>query len=431
MPYVKVGKNMKTKAIRIYGAKDLRMDTIELPPIKDDEILAKVVTDSVCMSTYKFAQLGQEASRAHADMANNPCIIGHEFCGKILEVGSKWSDKYQVGEIFIMQPALNALGTTLTAGYTYPYCGGNSYYIIIPKEFMEMNYVIKCEFPCYYLGSLTEPMCCIARAVHSFYHTTPGFYEHEKGIKQGGNMAILAGAGPMGFGAIDYCLHNEHRKPGLLVVTDVDSDRLNRAEKMYPVDKAKADGIDLRYINTAEMADPVKGLMDITGGKGYDDVMVMAPVTPVIEQGDAILAFDGCLNFFAGPTNTELKANINFFNVHYGAHHFVGTMGGTEVDMAECADLMARGKINPSSMITHIGGLDAVIGTVLGLPQIKGGKKLIYNQLDIPLIALADLKEMDDPRYKKLGEIVEANGDCWCAEAEKYLLDNFKSETKF
>ena len=82
-------------------------------------------------------------------------------------------------------------------------------------------------------------------------------------------------------------------------------------------------------------------------------------------------------------------------------------------------------------MITHIGGLDAVIGTVLGLPQIKGGKKLIYNQLDIPLIALADLKEMDDPRYKKLGEIVEANGDCWCAEAEKYLLDNFKSETKF
>ena len=77
MPYVKVGKNMKTKAIRIYGAKDLRMDTIELPPIKDDEILAEVVTDSVCMSTYKFAQLGQEASRAHADMANNPCIIGH------------------------------------------------------------------------------------------------------------------------------------------------------------------------------------------------------------------------------------------------------------------------------------------------------------------------------------------------------------------
>ena len=54
---------MQTKGVRIYGADDIRLETFELPPMQDDEILAKVVTDSVCMSTYKFVKLGQAAAR--------------------------------------------------------------------------------------------------------------------------------------------------------------------------------------------------------------------------------------------------------------------------------------------------------------------------------------------------------------------------------
>lgn len=42
---------MKTKALRLYGAKDLRTEEFELPEITDDEILAEVISDSICMST--------------------------------------------------------------------------------------------------------------------------------------------------------------------------------------------------------------------------------------------------------------------------------------------------------------------------------------------------------------------------------------------
>lgn len=42
---------MKTKAVRMYGTRDLRLEEFELPEIKDDEILAKIITDSICMST--------------------------------------------------------------------------------------------------------------------------------------------------------------------------------------------------------------------------------------------------------------------------------------------------------------------------------------------------------------------------------------------
>ena len=52
---------MKSKAVRMYGEMDLRLEEFELPEIKDDEILVKVMSDSICMSTYKLAKAGQEA----------------------------------------------------------------------------------------------------------------------------------------------------------------------------------------------------------------------------------------------------------------------------------------------------------------------------------------------------------------------------------
>ena len=150
----------------------------------------------------------------------------------------------------------------------------------------------------------------------------------------------------------------------------------------------------LIYVNTGKMNDPAKYLRDLTGGKGFDDVFIFAPVKPVIEQGDAILGFDGCLNFFAGPTNPEFKAEFNFYNVHYAFTHIVGTSGGNTDDMRESLKLMSEGKINPAIMITHVGGLDSVVDTTLNLPQIPGGKKLIYTNISMPLVALTKLGEL-------------------------------------
>ena len=57
---------MKTKAVRLYGTRDLRLEEFELPAIKDDEILVKVMSDSICMSTYKLAEQGKNHKRAAA-----------------------------------------------------------------------------------------------------------------------------------------------------------------------------------------------------------------------------------------------------------------------------------------------------------------------------------------------------------------------------
>jgi threonine dehydrogenase-like Zn-dependent dehydrogenase len=244
-------------------------------------------------------------------------------------------------------------------------------------------------------------------------------------IVQGGKMAILAGVGPMGLAAINYVVNRQDCKPSLLVVTDIDQSRLDRAAEIFPVPWAWEKGIELIYLNTGQQENPVEILRNLSGGTGYDDVFVFAPVPSVIEQGDAILAADGCLNFFAGPSNPHLSARLNFYNVHYAFTHIVGTSGGNNDDMVEALECMSRG-LDPAGLITHIGGLNAVIDTTMNLPSIPGGKKLIYTHKYLPLTPLADFEEkgMKDPLFAGLASIILKTKGLWSVEAEEFLLAN-------
>src|SRR5690554_7164149 len=419
---------MKTRAVRMYGKNDLRLEEFDLPAIKDNEILAKVVSDSICMSSYKSATQGTAHKRVPKDVAENPIIMGHEFAGELIEVGSKWANKFKVGDKFSIQPAMNyeggPVGILSAPGYSYQYIGGNATYVVIPNEVMEMDCLLPYDGPGFYPASLAEPLSCVIGAMHANYHTTPGSYVHDMEIVDGGKMAILAGVGPMGLAAINYALHREDRKPSLLVITDIDQARLDRAASLYTVEFAKSRGIDLRYVNTKEMVKPSEELKAISDGHGYDDVFVFAPVAVIIEQADSILAFDGCLNFFAGPDNPNFTAPLNFYKVHYEATHIVGTSGGNTDDMKEALEMMAKG-LDPAGLVTHIGGLDAVIDTTLRLPEIPGGKKLIYTHFEFPLTAISDFEEKGkiNPVFAELHAACARHKGLWNVEAENIVLE--------
>ena len=417
---------MKTKAVRLYGKDDLRLEEFELPALGEDEILAKVVSDSICMSSYKAAHQADTHKRVPRDIAEHPTIIGHEFAGEIVEVGAKWKDAFKPGDKFSIQPAMNdprgPVGIYSAPGYSYPNIGGDATYVIIPNEVMEDGCLLPFKGEGFYPASLSEPLSCVIGAMHANYHAKPGSYVHQMEIRDGGKMALLASVGPMGLAAINYVLHREDRKPSLLVVTDIDQPRLDRAASLYTVEFAASRGIELHYVNT-RVEDPVTLLMDLSGGKGYDDVFCFAPVPAVVEQADDILAFDGCLNFFAGPSKAPFKAPFNFYNVHYNSTHVVGTSGGNTDDMKEALHYMGKG-MDPAGLVTHIGGLGAVIDTTLNLPSIPGGKKLIYTHIDLPLIAIADFGKSENPVLRELDRICQAHNGLWNVEAEKFLLEN-------
>lgn len=414
---------MKTRAVRLYGENDLRLEEFELPEIKDDEILARVISDSLCQSTYKAAKQGAKHKRVPNDVAENPTIMGHEFCGELVQIGSKWADQFKVGDRFIIQTALGYKGSLDAPGYSYRYVGGDATYVIMPHEVMEMNCLIPFEGKEYFAGSMTEPYSCVIGTFHAMYHTKYGSYVHNMGIVEGGNMIMLAGNGPMGQAAIDYIIHCD-RRPGLLVVTGRRQEGLDRLAHLITVAEAEKNGVKLVYFNTS-VEDAYGKLMELTGNKGYDDVLVFAPAAEMVELGDSLLGNDGCLNFFSGPSDKGFKAPFNFYNVHYASTHIVGTSGGNTADMREAAQMMKEGRLNPSVLVSHVGGLDSVPEATLHLPEIKGGKKLIYTGVDMPLTAVDDFEKLgkNDPFFAKLDELCKKNNGLWSLEAEQYLLE--------
>ena len=77
---------MKTKVAAIYGKQDVRIREFELPEISDNELLVSVISDSVCLSTWKAALLGSEHKRVPGDLKIIRSLPGMNVPGLL----SKW-----------------------------------------------------------------------------------------------------------------------------------------------------------------------------------------------------------------------------------------------------------------------------------------------------------------------------------------------------
>jgi len=416
---------MKTTGLRLYGKNDLRLESFELPKIKVDEVLFSVETNSICMSSHKAVIQGADHKRVPKNISDNPILIGHEMSGTILEVGEKYKDKFNVGMKCTIQPAVSYPGKEHEAiGYSYEYIGGNATSVIVPSEALEMDCLIPCSGDSFYNVSLAEPVACIIAAFkEQFHYKNNNKYIHEMGIVEGGNLAILGGAGPMGLAAVNVLL-NTKQKPKLIVVTDLDENRLSRARKLLPIEMAEAKGVKLLFVNTGSVSN--EEILKETDSKGFDDIFIFVPIKPLIKQASELMAMGGCMNFFAGPSDSGFEAEINFYDVHYNMHHIIGSAGSNSDDLIEAVDLIDRDILDPAIMVTHIGGLDCAADTVQNLPNIPGGKKLIYTQISLPLTALEDFEEegKTNSLFAELAKIIAKTNGVWSKEAEDYLLNN-------
>lgn len=413
---------MKTKAVRLYDKNDLRLEEFDLPEMRDDEILAEVVTDSLCMSTFKAVSQGAQHSKVPDNIKKHPIIVGHEFCGNILAAGKKWENEFKPGDKFVIQP--NIGDKKLRApGYSFRFIGGDATRIIIPNQVMENGSLLKYSGKTYFEGSLVEPLSCVVGAFNANYHMKQMYsYEHVMGIKENSSMVLMAATGPMGLLAIDLALHGP-KKPKVLVVTGHTQDKLDWTEKLYNEEEAKKSGVELHYINTDKTENYVSDLIALTEGRGFDDVFIFAPKANLAQEAGTLLGYDGCLNFFAGPSDHNLSAPLNFYNVHYKAAHVVGTSGGNTEDMKESISLIEAGAIKVGKIVSHILGLNDVPSTSVALPKLPGNKKLVYTQKRFALTSLTDF-DLSDDLSSNLADIVGKNNGFWNLEAEQYFLEH-------
>ncbi|OLA92517.1 MAG: L-sorbose 1-phosphate reductase [Roseburia sp. 40_7] len=416
---------MNTKAVRIYGVKDLRLEEFELPTMRDDEIEARIVTDSLCMSTYKVSNQGEKHKKLPNDLKNHPVIMGHEFCGVITKVGEKWKHLYKPGDCFVAQPNLGR-ADTFSLGYSFPYVGGEATNVVIMNEAIEKGCLLPYKGEGFFEGALVEPLSCIVAGFKANFHLRDrNDYDHTMGIKENGALAILGGTGPMGFLAIDYAIHND-RRPKHLVVTGRTQSKLDMAKRLYPVEEAAKYGVTLTYVLTADEDDIVEELKALTpDAKGFDDIFLMAAKERLVTQAEQLLAYDGCLNFFAGPADSKFASTINFYNIHYNATHFVGTSGSNTQDMKDAIALIENKTVNVAKIATHIMGLNHVCESILNLPKMPGGKKIVYSGKEFPVTDVSAFGENNELE-KHLKELVDAHDGLWNAEAEQYFLEHAK-----
>lgn len=409
---------MKTYAVRLYGKNDLRLESLELPKITDDEILVTVIVDSMCMSSLKLVNQGEHHKKTPPDLKNNPIIIGHECCGEIIEVGKKWQHKFKPGQKYVVQANLQLTDSPYCVGYSYPYTGGCATYMIINHDVLKQDCLIPYNGQTYFEGALIEPLSCIIGAFNANFHLKPNSYEHNMGIKPNGNLIILGGTGPMGMLAIDYALGGPIA-PKKIVVTGRSKEKIEHLKTFYQ----SRNGIELEFVDISTTDDQVALLKNKSTTGSFDDVFVFLPSQELVQLASQLLASDGCLNFFAGPQDKNFSAEINFYDVHYNFTHIVGTSGGNTNDMREAVKLIESGSVDVAKIVSHIMGIDQASKITQIQDQIKGGKKLVYIHKKSDLKNLESLNQ--DVNDVALQKILSKNHGIWSKEAEDYVLKYF------
>ena len=439
---------MKILACRLYGENDLRLEEMDLEGAGDDAVVVELVSNSVCMSDYKAVTLATKHKRVPKDIATNPVMVGHEVCGIVREVGTRWRSRFHVGQHVGVQPSFNIPGHELeTMGYSWATMGGDATHIRVPAVVIEQGCLLPYDGDAFFKCSLAEPVSCIVSAFRTSYHNAFNTHIHEMGIKPNGTMLLVGGGGAMGLATVDITCHSPLNRPRRLVVTEIDEARLAHEAAVFgcakiddPVSRFHArgvvNGVDVHFLLTRDLADPVAALKAInrddgerrdnptaTGG-GYDDVFLYAADSSLFPQASALMGFGGALNFFAGPLDQQFMASFNFSHVHYMGHHCVGSSGGDVKDMTDALAWIAAGRIHPEVMVSHVGGLDSAVETTRSLTTTPGLKRLVYTGVRLPMTAIADFAEKGrtNPFFAALDRLCAANGGLWCKAAEDYLL---------
>lgn len=366
-----------SNAVRLYGKRDLRREMINLSSPQEGEIIAEVLCCAVCASCCKVAQVGQEHNRVPENLSRNPVILGHEFCARVIEVGGG-VEKSFVGKNIIVQPMVYESGFEWKAmGHSFTEAGGYATKIKIPKQFYENGAVIEYNGKGFYKAALAEPLACIIAAFRTQYHTKQESFKPIYGNKPDGTMIFLGGAGNMGKLAIQLW-KTKSQDGAKLIIYDRNLENLKSLDKII--------GNDERI--RAYSPQDENYIRSLAGT--IDDVVVLAPSRDMVDLGMSLLAFDGCLNFFAGPFEKEFNVPVNFHNIHYKRHHVVGSSGASGEDIRKALELIEDGTIDPSLIVSHIGGIDSVCELLSNFSAFSGGKKLIYPQIELPITAIGE-----------------------------------------
>lgn len=361
-----------------YGAgfenmgKDGQPEAFPVPEPGDDQLLVRIDSVGICFSDLKVLKQGRNHPKLYnRDMTIEPTRLGHEVSLTVIKVGKDLADKYHVGQRLAVQPDIYQQGKSTAYGYTVP--GGLIGYHLIGAEVLETD-----EGACllsvademgYAESSLLEPWGCVMAAYTQRRRLSP---------KAGGTMWIVGQPGDV----MDFTYSN-----GLIPVTIVLTDVPASVKQIAAATRAT-----IIERNGLAISDYESLSKELTGGLGFDDIIVLNPVSAsAVGEIARHIARRGTCNL-VGTQPLDGLVEVDLGRLHYD---YIAFVGNDSLDIAASYG-EARNRCELRS-----GGVTVFVGAGGPMGQMHVQRSL--EKPDGPKLVIAT--EISDERLQTLNEM--------------------------
>jgi L-iditol 2-dehydrogenase len=324
---MRVEPNGHMTAAVLYGREDLKIETVDIPRLADDDVLVRVEVALTCGTDLKVWKQG-----FHARMIQPPALFGHELAGVVESKGSAVNGGVRKGMRVV--PSNSApCNVCLYCRKGQPnLCedllfnnGAYAEFIRIPGRIVRQNMLEIPEAVSFVDAAMAEPLACVLRGVH------------ETGIMPG-DTAVVIGCGPIGLKFIKV-LSSRHVR---VIALGKRKSQTRAAERLGAI----------AAFDVSTIENPVNLVRQLSeGGRGADAVIeaVGSPTTwqwavQMVRKGGTVNLFGGC------PRGTQV--NFDPAALHYSEITIKSTFHHTPRFIREALETIERGEIRSSDFIT-------------------------------------------------------------------------------
>jgi L-iditol 2-dehydrogenase len=268
-----------------------------------------------------------------------PRVLGHEFCGTVVESRAGKDAAVQVGDRVVQyivlpcgecryckmgRPNLCVSRTTMA----YHYDGAFAPLMKVPAAYVRNGSLFKVEndIPDDRMG-LSEPLGCVINA-HGRLNI---------GLKD--TVAVI-GAGPIG---VMHAVVSRVQGAQKVWLLDVSAERL---------EKVGAFDIDA-VVRVEEDGSHLEKMKELTGGLGADVVIVACSVAAAQADALEIAGKAARIEFFGGLPKSKPTATLNTNHLHYKECVITGSYSEKMSDFQAAQALIQSGRFPADKIITH------------------------------------------------------------------------------
>ncbi len=329
------------------------------------EVLLEVQACGVCGSDMHFYETDEDDYILYPGLTRFPTILGHEFSGKVVEVG-KDVELLEVGDMVTVEemiwcgrciPCRNGYPNHCTnleeLGFTIP--GAFANYIAVDEKFCWKIDAIAERFGSeekgYEVGALTEPTCVAYNAM----------FERAGGFRPGHYVSVF-GAGPIGLAAIGLA---KAAGAGIIAAFEISPQRLELAKQV---------GADYVYDPREVTAGDV--LMELSKGAGFD-YHVEAAGAPhlIVPEMEKALAINGKI-VQIGRAAQRVPMYLEALQVRRSQVFGAQGHSGHET-FPNVIRLVAAGRLDLSPIITARYGLEDTVAAIAKSTERADGKIIV------------------------------------------------------